>query len=371
MENLVMFRNIYYGKRVMVTGATGFKGAWLCSWLLDLGAEVYGYSVDLVSSVNLFEEACLAKSVTHEFGDVRDYEKLEKFVTNVQPDFIFHLAAQAIVSVSYDAPVDTISTNVVGTTNILDIVRKMTKSVVAVIITSDKCYENVEQHWGYKETDTLGGKDIYSASKGAAELIFSSYSRSFFDPKSKQNIASARAGNVIGGGDWAKDRIVVDAIINWDLRQAVNVRSPQATRPWQHVLEPLSGYLWLGAKLAEQNILGIHGESFNFGPRPEQVQTVAQLIDTLSQYWKNGEASAVLGNISPKFHEAGLLKLNIEKSITFLDWEPTLNFDECCKLVSEWYSDFYAQRETAENLVLRDIKSYCTHAKQRGNIWCQ
>ena len=209
-----MFRNIYYGKRVMVTGATGFKGAWLCSWLLDLGAEVYGYSVDLVSSVNLFEEACLAKSVTHEFGDVRDYEKLEKFVTNVQPDFIFHLAAQAIVSVSYDAPVDTISTNVVGTTNILDIVRKMTKSVVAVIITSDKCYENVEQHWGYKETDTLGGKDIYSASKGAAELIFSSYSRSFFDPKSKQNIASARAGNVIGGGDWAKDRIVVDAIIN-------------------------------------------------------------------------------------------------------------------------------------------------------------
>jgi CDP-glucose 4,6-dehydratase len=371
MENLVMFNNTYRGKRVIVTGATGFKGSWLCSWLLDLGAKVYGYSVNLVSPVNLFEEACLAKRLTHEFGDVRDYENLERFVKHVQPDFIFHLAAQAIVSVSYEDPIDTISTNVIGTANILDIVKKMSKSVVAVIITSDKCYENVEQLWGYKETDILGGKDIYSASKGAAELIFSSYSRSFFKLESNQKIASARAGNVIGGGDWAKDRIVVDAMKSWNMCQTVGVRSPNATRPWQHVLEPLSGYLWLGACLAGAVTANPHGESFNFGPRPEKVQTVKQLIESLVAHWKNGEAAVALGNISSNFKEAGLLKLNIEKAITLLGWEPTLEFDECCKLVAEWYSDFYAKRETAENLVFRDISNYCISAKQRGNVWCQ
>lgn len=369
MEDMVMFKGVYDGKRVLVTGATGFKGSWLCSWLLDLGAEVYGYSLDLVSPVNLFGEANLQERMTHEFGDVRDFPKLEQFVSDVQPDFIFHLAAQAIVSVSYEEPLSTISTNVIGTANILEAVRKLQKRVTTVIITSDKCYENVEQLWGYKEGDTLGGKDIYSASKGAAEIIFSSYYRSFYEGNDFHRIVSVRAGNVIGGGDWAKDRIVVDAVKMWNEGVDVQIRSPFATRPWQHVLEPLSGYLWLGALLSSNNENQFNGESYNFGPNGDQVKTVSELTGCLAKYWKNGPAALECGKTKQSFYEAGLLKLNIEKANVHLNWEPTLGFDECCKFVSEWYSDFYAQRSSALALVRNDIKNYCQLAKKRGKKW--
>ena len=325
-----MFNNVYNGKKVVVTGHTGFKGAWLTLWLKMLGAEVMGISNDVPTSPSMFEILGLEHEIEHRFLDIRDAGRLGGEVNSFQPDFIFHLAAQAIVSTSYEDPLGTISTNVVGTANVLEVIRALSKPCVAVIITSDKCYENVEWEWGYRETDHLGGKDIYSASKGAAEVIFHAYFQSFLRHKSNVRIASARAGNVIGGGDWAKDRIVVDSVLSWTAEEPVKIRSPQATRPWQHVLEPLSGYLWLGANLAANERL--NGESFNFGPRAEQNRRVVELIADIFKYWNaDFECYEITGNLP--FHEAGLLKLNCDKALFHLGWEPTLFYRECVEMV--------------------------------------
>lgn len=364
-----MFKKAYEGRRVLITGHTGFKGSWLATWLHKLGAHVVGLSDRVPTRPSLFEAANLASHVDHRTGDIRDLRTLVSLIEEVRPDFVFHLAAQAIVSTSYESPIDTITTNVVGTASVLEALRLVNHDCTAVIITSDKCYENVEWPWGYKETDHLGGKDIYSGSKGAAEVIFHSYFHSFFrKPDCRVRLATGRAGNVIGGGDWAKDRIVVDCMRSWSENRPVEIRSPRATRPWQHVLEPLSGYLTLGAALAESASLA--GESFNFGPRSEQNRTVLDLLTDLSQYWHFSEpeqAYRVTADIP--FHEAGLLKLNCDKALFHLKWESNLDYRDCVRFVSEWYYGFYREKADSFRTTLDQIQQYESKAQERNLVW--
>ncbi len=361
-----MFNNVYKGKKVVVTGHTGFKGTWLTRWLMMLGAEVMGISDGIPTTPSMFEILDMEKNIQHKVVDVRDVDALAQAIQGFEPDFVFHLAAQAIVSTSYLDPLGTISTNVMGTANVLDVIRRLSKPCVAVIITSDKCYENVEWEWGYRETDHLGGKDIYSASKGAAEVVFHAYFHSFLKSQPHIRIASARAGNVIGGGDWAKDRIIVDSVLSWNEHKPVQIRSPEATRPWQHVLEPLSGYLWLGANLATNDKL--NGESFNFGPRAEQNRRVIELIADVFEYWnKDFDCYQITGNIP--FHEAGLLKLNCDKALFHLRWEPTLFYRECVRMVGEWYAGFYIKNQDVQKITQQQIEQYMQLATERGNRW--
>lgn len=359
----------YAGKKVFITGHTGFKGSWLTAWLLKLGAKVAGYSKDIPTNPSMFEELGLAKRISHHVGDVRDLDLLRRVVATEKPDFVIHLAAQAIVSRSYADPVETLTTNAIGTMNVLEALRAATWPCVAVLITSDKCYDNVEWVWGYRETDALGGRDIYSGSKGAAELIIRSYVASFLsEPQKGVRVGIGRAGNVIGGGDWAADRIVVDAVRAWSERRPVEIRSPKATRPWQHVLEPLSGYLALGASLAAKPDL--HGAAFNFGPRAEQNHTVAELIADLAAGWGHEpgfEPVRLTGNVP--FREAGLLKLNCDKALFHLKWEPTLQYAETIRLVSEWYAKFYRQQGEMYAATMSQISTYESHARERGRPW--
>lgn len=363
------FSGVYRGKKVLVTGHTGFKGSWLLTWLLKLGAEVIGFSDRVPTSPSMFEILDLEGRIDHRIGDVRDRAALAELVRETQPDFIFYLAAQAIVSTAYEQPIDTITTNVVGTANMLDVLREVEHPCAAVIITSDKCYENVEWIWGYRESDHLGGKDIYSGSKGAAEIVFHSYFHSFFAKESHPvRLATGRAGNVIGGGDWAKDRIVADCIRNWSENRPVEIRSPRATRPWQHVLEPLSGYLALGVALQKSSRFS--GQSFNFGPRSEQNRTVHELLVDLSSHWhfKDPEdAYLITGDV--QFHEASLLKLNCDKAVFDLSWEPTLSYDDCVEFVSDWYYSFYKHKTQMFELTLAQIGSYEARASNKKLTW--
>jgi CDP-glucose 4,6-dehydratase len=363
-----MFDNIYKNKKVLITGNTGFKGSWLTSWLLRLGAKVYGISKDIPTQPSMFEELNLEKRIEHYNKDIRDLKSVKKIIDEIRPDFLFHLAAQPLVSVSYTDPVETVSTNVLGTTSILEALRTVNGKCIGIIITSDKCYENVEWVWGYKETDILGGKDIYSGSKGAAELIIRSYYHSFFN-KSDSNvkIVSTRAGNVIGGGDWAKDRIVPDCICSWINKEKVKIRSPNATRPWQHVLEPLSGYLTLGAQLYKGHVL--NGDSFNFGPLSQYNKTVKILIEDLYKYWNNKTAQAykITGNI--KFHEASLLKLNCDKALSLLKWMPALGYDKLIEFTSNWYLEFYKGQFDMFDFTISQIDEYERIASDKEIKW--
>lgn len=365
-----MFSDVYKNKRVLITGHTGFKGTWLSLWLKKMGAEVHGYSLDVPTTPAMFEQLEIADHVGHNIGDVRDIEALESLFNRIRPDFVFHLAAQAIVSTSYTDPLKTISTNIQGTANVLDILRRSAHRCVGVIITSDKCYQNVEWLWGYKETDRLGGKDIYSGSKGAAEIIFQSYYHSFFTGLGESNpIASARAGNVIGGGDWAKDRIVVDAMRAWSNGKPVELRCPTATRPWQHVLEPLSGYLSLGEALHRRPKLT--GESFNFGPKPEMAHTVLDLIGDIGARMTFPQPLSEMINITDNipFHEAGLLKLNCEKAQSDLKWEATLSYDECASFVADWYSAYLSKETEMYAFTMKQINDYERRATQQKLAW--
>lgn len=364
-----MFNDIYKSKTVLVTGHTGFKGSWLTAWLLKLGAHVVGVSDKIPTSPSMFEELNLENKIDHYFCDIRDLGSLKAIFIKHKPDFVFHLAAQPIVSVSYADPLDTITTNVVGTANVMECLRYFTHACTAIVITSDKCYENIEWEWGYKETDAVGGRDIYSGSKGAAEVIFHAYQQSFFNnDKVKVHLATGRAGNVIGGGDWAKDRIVVDCMKQWSEGVPVELRSPSATRPWQHVLEPLSGYLCLAQKLSKDGSL--HGGAFNFGPKSEQNRTVLNLLADLSHYWdfKTPKDAYVITENIP-FHEAGLLKLNCDKALFHLNWEANLYYKECVKLVSEWYFSFYKENVDMFELTNKQIGEYETLAAQRALTW--
>ncbi len=364
-----LFDGAYRGRRVLVTGHTGFKGSWLTAWLLDLGAEVCGYSDGVPTVPSLFGMAGFEGRIDHQVGDVRDAVRFAEVLQAFRPDFVFHLAAQAIVSTSYRDPLTTISTNVVGTACVLQTLRDVDWSCSAVIITSDKCYENVEWPWGYRETDRLGGRDIYSASKGAAEIIFHAYHWSFFKDASRPvRLATTRAGNVIGGGDWAADRIVADCVRAWLSGGVVEIRSPAATRPWQHVLEPLSGYLTLGARLAQGPAL--HGESYNFGPRAEQNNRVVDLLVDLARIWGFDDPSqsfCITGDAP--FHEAGLLKLSCDKALFDLRWEPNLSYAECVEMTGGWYRDVLKNGASAAEVTTRHVREYEAKAVERSRVW--
>ncbi|WP_114993563.1 CDP-glucose 4,6-dehydratase [Synechococcus sp. UW179A] len=347
----------FSGLKVFVTGHTGFKGAWLASWLLRLGANVDGYALPPCYENSLFETLDLEKKLHHTEGDIRDYECLSQAITKSQPDVIFHLAAQAIVSTSYLKPIETISTNVIGTANLLDCIRKIKKSTQTVLITSDKSYFNAEWPWGYRETDRIGGKDIYSGSKGAAEIIIQSYLESYFKNPKPHSIAVARAGNVIGGGDWASDRLIPDIYRSWASNLPVEIRCPQSTRPWQHVLEPIGGYLKLAYLLRSNTCL--HGEAFNFGPSFQENKTVLNLITdlaNLSDVSPPGDPYLISDNIP--FDESSLLKLNCDKAQMFLKWNAVLSYSMTLKYVQEWYDCYMNDPSGCAYLVDKQISNY-------------
>lgn len=336
MENL---EKVFKDKRVLVTGHTGFKGSWLTLWLVRLGAKVIGLSDDVPTTPSNFEVNNISKIIEDNRVDIRNYDLVSNIVNSANPDFVFHLAAQSLVRESYDQPLKTFEINAMGTANILQALISVDKKVTVVMITSDKAYDNVEWVWGYKETDRLGGKDPYSASKGMAELVIKTYFESFIKDKTDNiTLGIARAGNVIGGGDWAKDRIVPDCIRSWSINQSVKIRNPNSTRPWQHVFEPLSGYLSLAEKLTVDS--KINGEAYNFGPPANQNHTVDELIIEMNNYWHGIEWQYEIekGEI---FHEASLLKLNCDKALFDLNWVPTLNFEQTVKMTMEWYKEFY------------------------------
>ncbi|MBW3558984.1 MAG: CDP-glucose 4,6-dehydratase [Proteobacteria bacterium] len=362
------FGDAYRGKRVLVTGHTGFKGSWLTTWLLDLGAEVCGFSDGVPTQPSLFEAAGLGRRVRDERGDVRDPVRVSEVVADFRPDFVFHLAAQAIVSTSYADPLNTLSVNVMGTAVVLEALRKLQQPCTAIIVTSDKAYENVEWSWGYRETDRLAGRDVYSGSKSGAELVVYSYLHSFFRQDGPVRVSTVRAGNVLGGGDWAADRIVADCIRAWSTGGRVQIRSPSSTRPWQHVLEPLSGYLALAARMAED--ASLHGEPFNFGPRAEETVNVLKLLGDLAQVWgfeAPSESYEVTGNVP--FHEAGLLRLNIDKALLMLRWAPTLFYEECVDFTGSWYRDVVRDGRAASEATTEQVRAFESLARERRRKW--
>jgi CDP-glucose 4,6-dehydratase len=363
MNIITYFKN----KKVLVTGHTGFKGSWLITWLQLMGAEVSGISLDPLSYPSHFEVGNMKKSIRDLRIDIRDNVSIEKALIEIKPDFVFHLAAQALVRKSYLNPLETWETNVMGTLNVLEALRKYDSPCSCVIITSDKCYDNVEWIWGYRENDVLGGPDPYSASKGAAELAIKSHIKSYFPKHSSQvRIVSARAGNVIGGGDWSEDRIIPDCVKAWSSNHSVDLRNPNATRPWQHVLEPLSGYLTLAVKLVENPDL--HGEPFNFGPLANQNHSVLELVQKMSEFWDLVKWQDVSKKKTGPY-ESGLLKLNCDKALALLNWTAVLGFEETVKLTSEWYKSYYSHPKDILHTTLDQIKHYQSIAKNKGLEW--
>lgn len=353
MENLV---DSYRGRKVLVTGHTGFKGSWLCEWLLFLGAEVYGFANGIPTRPSLFAQLGLARRIRRDIrGDIRDAAAVRKAIASVRPDYIFHLAAQPLVRLSYRKPLETFETNVMGTAHVLDACRYLKNRCSVVCITTDKVYENKERGRPFKETDAFGGYDPYSASKGACEIVISSYRRSFFNSEDANVwIASARAGNVIGGGDWAADRIVPDCFRALAKGEPIPVRNKVSTRPWQHVLEPLSGYLTLGKALDGRKDFAVLASGFNFGPDPKDNRTVKEVVEQLLCHAKG----SWVDRSDPKaVHEAGLLNLDIRKAAKFLKWKPTWNFSKTMQMVAEWYVGV-AHGESPRALTCRQIEEF-------------
>jgi len=356
-------------KTVLITGHTGFKGAWLNAWLKQLGAKVVGIALDPPSEPSHFASAQLASDMIDLRIDIRDRAALEDAIVVAQPDFVFHLAAQALVRRSYDDPIETWQTNVLGTLHVLEALRKLNKPCAAVIITSDKCYDNVEWVWGYRETDAMGGPDPYSASKGAAELVIRSHIKSFFPKATSQvRIASARAGNVIGGGDWAEDRIIPDCVKAWSVNKVVELRNPHSTRPWQHVLEPLSGYLNLATALSQRPEL--HGESFNFGPPAQQDHSVLDLVQQMALHWDQVRWQDVSQSVAGPY-ESGLLKLNCDKALHYLRWRAVMGFEDTVHMTAEWYRAYYQEPTQIAATTRFQIEAYTAIAKQQGLSWAQ
>ncbi len=332
------------GRRVFITGHTGFKGSWLAFILHEIGAKVRGFALPPATAVNHFDLLGLTDKIEHVVGDIRDAEHLARAMAEFQPDIVLHLAAQALVRPSYEDPAVTFATNVMGSVHLLDAVRQCPSVRSLVYITSDKCYENVEWVWGYREIDQVGGRDPYSASKGAAELVFSSYQRSFFEHRLQLGAASARAGNVIGGGDWAVDRIIPDCIRAIKAGQPVRLRNPQATRPWQHVLEPLSGYLLLAARLLEAPQRW--NSAWNFGPSTHEVRTVNTVAEAIVSHI--GRGSVEIEGVPPQLHEAGLLQLNCDKAHQLLNWAPRWQVEETLVQTALWYKAWLEGRDMEE-----------------------
>lgn len=352
------FGGVFRGKTVFVTGHTGFKGAWLGEWLLALGARVIGYSLPPPTKPALFTQLGLARRIErHIVGDIRNPVALRTALVKAQPDFVFHLAAQSLVREGYRTPVETFATNVLGTAHVLESLRALKKPCAAVIVTSDKCYENRERPKGYRESDSLGGQDPYSASKAAAEIVSASMRASFF-ADSKVRIATARAGNAIGGGDWAEDRIVPDCIRALAATKTIDVRNPGAVRPWQHVLDPLSAYLVLAARLSRDASLA---EAFNFGPGEESNRTVRELVDKVLQHWP-GRWRDRSDPGAP--HEAKLLHLSTAKARKQLGWKPVWGFSEAVRETIRWY-----RSEQKKAVTIEQIQTFTTAAKKGGLAW--
>lgn len=361
-----LFHGAFRGKKVLVTGHTGFKGSWLCEWLLQLGAQVTGYSLSPATSPALFDQLGLRSRLDHITGDIRDLKKLRDTLATKKPDFVFHLAAQPLVRESYAHPLETFETNLIGTANVLEALKQLKRPCSAVFVTTDKCYENREQRHGYREQDPLGGHDPYSASKATAEIAISSYRRSFFQNHAVK-IASARAGNVIGGGDWASDRIVPDCIRALQKRKPIPVRNKTARRPWQHVLEPLSGYLWLAALLSELKTNG--GElcsAFNFGPDVGSNRTVQELVETILKAWPG----SWVDRSDPKgVHEAQLLHLITTKAAHLLKWRPVWSFSTNIEQTVHCYRVILETPGLARETLLSQISKYCADASAKKLRW--
>jgi CDP-glucose 4,6-dehydratase len=368
VEGLVMFSGFYEGKRVLVTGHTGFKGAWLSLWLKKLGAKVSGVSLPPPTHPN-FHEIIRASVFENETEcDIRDLAALSRAVKQVQPEVIFHLAAQPIVRRSYAEPLETLQTNAVGTAHLLESVRRLGSNCITVVITSDKCYENREWEFAYRENDPLGGHDVYSMSKAATELVAQSWNKSFFlaDPKLGP-VATVRAGNVIGGGDYAQDRIVPDCVRALTAKEPILVRNPAAVRPWQHVLECLSGYLWLGARLSREPKTSHLASPFNFGPEPSARQPVRRLVDEVLKIWPG---KWIDGSDPKTVHEAKLLSLSIEKAGALLGWYPCWDFAEAVQRTVSWYY----QRHVAKHIDMLQfshdqIDDYVSAATRKNLDW--
>lgn len=345
-----MFKDFYKNKRALITGHTGFKGSWLVLWLKSLGVQVCGYSLAPSTSPSMFEELNIASKITSVIGDILDREKLEKTFNEFKPEIVFHLAAQPLVRLSYSEPVMTYETNVIGSLNVLEAARKCGSVKAFVNVTTDKCYENLEVARGYKEDEPMGGHDMYSSSKGCVEIMSSSYRRCFLE--NGFAMATARAGNVIGGGDWALDRLVPDCVRSINEGIKIEIRNPLATRPWQHVLEPLSGYLILGQKLYTEGKK--YAQGFNFGPNEESVLTVADVAQRIVDFYGKGE---VFVHKKDDLHEANLLMLNIEKAQTVLGWTPSCTAYEALEKTVEWYKNFYENMNVSE-FTLNQINEY-------------
>lgn len=365
-----IFKNIYKGKKILVTGDTGFKGSLLSIWLTLLGADVTGYSSYLPSKPCLFSVCNVNTLINHVDGDVRNYDSLKKIFTKHKFDFVFHLAAQPIVNAAYLSPKNTFEINVLGTVNILECIRKFSNDTIAIIITSDKCYKNMGWSWGYRETDHLGGWDPYSASKACAELVCQAYFKSYaHESEYSFRMATARAGNVVGGGDWAANRIIPDCIRAWTENKAVYVRNPKATRPWQHVLEPLSGYLWLGQRVSEFNKL--NGESFNFGPDYKVSESVGELIKLFSEYFGGNNKWKYLPKKDGS-KESLFLKVSSDKALKFLNWYAVLTFSDSIRMAAEWYGKYYKDKnEDMLDFTINQINYYIAKAQELRLNWAK
>lgn len=346
---------IFAGKRVLMTGHTGFKGSWLTLWLTELGAEVYGLALPPPTSPSMFEACRIDELVDHHVGDIRDVAVVQDRLLQVKPDIVFHLAAQPIVRRSYIDPLETMATNVMGTAHVLEGVRALDAACAVVVVSSDKCYENRSWIWGYRENDPMGGSDPYSASKGATELVTTSWRRSFFGPNSLVKLASGRAGNVVGGGDWADDRIIPDCIRAFAQGEKVELRNPAATRPWQHVLEPLGGYLLLAARL-----MGSQPdrwcEGWNFGPASQDVRSVSTLVALAAQEW--GNTSEWTSSPGPHPKEAAILSLNCDKAIGELGWQPTWSCETMMRETVRWFRAWHDGTADLRALTLAQIREF-------------
>lgn len=361
-------RFCYSGRRVLVTGHTGFKGGWLSLWLKELGAEVFGYALAPNTTPNLFALADVAEVVDDARGDVRDGAKLASRVAAVQPDFVFHLAAQPIVRASYDDPVETVGTNVMGTVNLLDAVRRAGRPCTVIVVTTDKVYEDTH---GYacRETDALGGSDPYSASKACAEIVTSSYARSFFGASSGIRVATARAGNVIGGGDFAADRLVPDLVRAIRAGDPLRLRNPASVRPWQHVLEPLSGYLWLAACLGGEGGERF-GQGWNFGPSSDGFRTVLEIATRAARVLgaSGREHPIAIGDADPSRHEMPSLTLSTDKARRGLGWSPTWDIDRAVDETMQWYGASFAGQRGAD-VTSKQIAAFTEDAKAKRMSW--
>lgn len=351
-----MNSQFWNGKRVFVTGHTGFKGSWLSFWLHSLGADVTGYALPPPTTPSFFEAVRLDNYISSVIGDVRDLENLTEIIQLEKPEVVFHLAAQSLVRHSYNNPVETYTTNVMGTVNLLEAIRNTPSVRAVVIITSDKCYENKEWEWGYRENDAMGGDDPYSNSKGCVELLTVAFRKSFFnniENKNNVQLASARAGNVIGGGDWAEDRLIPDAIRAFTRKETVMIRNPDSIRPWQHVLEPLHGYMTLAEHMwSEENK---YSNAWNFGPDYKDMKKVEWIIESLINKWKGGVNWRVDNNNQP--HEASNLKLDCSKARSQLNWMPALDINDSLNWTVDWYKNYYGENNIKQ-LTLRQIKDY-------------